>query len=180
MNCYIYNKVNKLIKKYKTREPLELIKALKINLIYLSGTNKLLGMYHYFERNRFIFISENLNFNKNIVLAHELGHDQLHRDYCLDGEQFYESKIFNPTNIFEIEANIFAAHLLIADEDLLKHIKTCNSYTDLASELDVDINLLNIKISEMLKLGTLNQTDLKVNLPDARFLKEYKPQDGNW
>ena len=70
--------------------------------------------------------------------------------------------------------------MLIADDDLLKHIKTCNSYTDLASELAVDTNLLNIKIAEMLKLGTLEQEDLKVTIPDARFLKEYKPQDEDW
>ena len=32
----------------------------------------------------------------------------------------------------------------------------------------------------MLKLGILDQADLKLNIPDARFLKEYKPQDENW
>ena len=142
MNCYIYNKVNKLIKKYKTREPLELIKALKINLIYLSGTNKLLGMYHYFERNRFIFISENLNFNKNIVLAHELGHDQLHREYCKRIKAFSQNNILNPTNIYEKEANIFAAHLLISDDLIYQNLKENTCDYELAGELELDINLL--------------------------------------
>lgn len=31
-------------------------------------------MYHYIQRNRFIFISSNTNFNRNTILAHELGH----------------------------------------------------------------------------------------------------------
>ena len=85
MNRYIYDKVNRLIKKYKTRDPIELIEALNINLVYLPKTEILLGMYHYIQRNRFIFISSNTNFNRKTILAHELGHDQLHRDYCMSG-----------------------------------------------------------------------------------------------
>lgn len=53
MNRYIYDKVNRLIKKYKTRDPIELIEALNINLVYLPKTEILLGMYHYIQRNRF-------------------------------------------------------------------------------------------------------------------------------
>lgn len=52
MNRYIYDKVNRLIKKYKTRDPIELIEALNINLVYLPDTKILLGMYHYIQRNR--------------------------------------------------------------------------------------------------------------------------------
>lgn len=177
---WIYDKVNLLIKEHQTRDPKLLAEELDIKIKYLGDTKSLLGMYKVILKTPYIFIPANLCPIQNTVLAHELGHDQLHREYCLDGGQFYESKIFNPTNIFEIEANIFAAHLLTADEDLLKHIKTCNNYTDLASELDVDTNLLSIKISEMLKLGILDQADLKLTIPDARFLKEYKPQDENW
>ena len=51
MNRYIYDKVNRLIKKYKTRDPIELIEALNINLVYLPETKILLGMYHYIQRN---------------------------------------------------------------------------------------------------------------------------------
>ena len=60
MNRYIYDKVNRLIKKYKTRDPIELIEALNISLVYLPETKILLGMYHYIQRNRFIR-SENAN-----------------------------------------------------------------------------------------------------------------------
>ena len=44
MNRYIYDKVNRLIKKYKTRDPIELIEALNINLVYLPKTEILLGI----------------------------------------------------------------------------------------------------------------------------------------
>ena len=143
MNRYIYDKVNRLIKKYKTRDPIELIEALNINLVYLPETKILLGMYHYIQRNRFIFISSNTNFNRKTILAHELGHDQLHRDYCMSGGAFHDQTVLNPTNKFETEANIFAAHLLISDEDVFDNINDQVCDYEIAGKLGVDINLLN-------------------------------------
>lgn len=55
MNRYIYDKVNRLIKKYKTRDPIELIEALNINLVYLPETKILLGMYHYIHKEQIYF-----------------------------------------------------------------------------------------------------------------------------
>lgn len=112
-NRWIYDKVNRLIKKHRTRDPSELIPAMNIKLEYLHDAKHLLGMYTVIQRNRFIFISDNVGKNKNTILAHELGHDQLHRDHCKDGAFFQENKLFNPTNKLETQANIFAAHLLI-------------------------------------------------------------------
>ncbi len=53
MNRYIYDKVNRLIKKYKTRDPIELIEALNINLVYLPETKILLGMISTWNKNTF-------------------------------------------------------------------------------------------------------------------------------
>lgn len=92
MNRYIYDKVNRPIKKYKTRDPIELIEALNINLVYLPETKILLGMYQYIQINRYIFISSNTNFNRKTILAHELGHDQLHRQYCQSGGAFHDQQ----------------------------------------------------------------------------------------
>ena len=117
---------------------------------------------------------------RKTVLAHELGHDQLHRKECVKGATFHESRIFNPCDRFEIEANIFAAHLLIPDEDVITMIKYSESDRELADELGVDINLLNLKISEMAKMNLLEIDQSKLQLPDSRFLKNYKPRDDDW
>ena len=175
MNRYIYDKVNRLIKKYKTRDPIELIEALNINLVYLPETKILLGMYHYIQRNRFIFISSNTNFNRKTILAHELGHDQLHRDYCVSGGAFHDQTVLNPTNKFETEANIFAAHLLISDEDVFDNINDQVCDYEIAGKLGVDINLLNLKISELAKMGKFNKP-VNVNIPQGDFLKNYRPE----
>ena len=179
INRYIYDKVNRLIKKYKTRDPIELIEALNINLVYLPKTEILLGMYHYIQRNRFIFISSNTNFNRKTILAHELGHDQLHRDYCVSGGAFHDQTVLNPTNKFETEANIFAAHLLISDEDILDNINDQVCDYEIAGQLGVDINLLNLKISELAKMGKFNKL-VNVNIPQGDFLKNYRPEHDDY
>ena len=179
MNRYIYDKVNRLIKKYKTRDPIELIEALNINLVYLPETKILLGMYHYIQRNRFIFISSNTNFNRKTILAHELGHDQLHRDYCMSGGAFHDQTVLNPTNKFETEANIFAAHLLISDEDVFDNINNQVCDYEIAGQLGVDINLLNLKISELAKMGKFNKP-INVNTPQGDFLKNYRPEHDDY
>ena len=179
-NKWIYNKVNSLVKKYQTRDPEKLIKMLNINLLYMNPTNSLLGMYKVILRNRFIFIPNNVGSLKKTVLAHELGHDQLHRKECIKGASFHENRIFNPTNIYEMEANVFAAHLLISDEDIISMIKYAQSDRELAYELGVDINLLNLKISEMAKMNLLDISKDNNFAPDSTFLKDYKPLDDDW
>lgn len=179
-NRWIYEKVNFLVEKYKTRDPDELIKALNIKLKLTKNTKSLLGMYKIILKNRFIFLANNVGSLRKTVLAHEIGHDCLHRKECLKGVSFHESRIFNPINQFEIEANIFAAHLLIPDEDIIAMIKYAKSDRELAAELEVDINLLNLKISEMAKMNLLDLDESRIDKPDSGFLKNYKPMDDDW
>ena len=176
-NRWIYEKVNELVEKYKTRNPEELAKALDINIKYMDETKTLLGMYQVILKNRYIFIPNNLGSLKDTVLAHEIGHDQLHREESLKGVTFHESRVFNPVNVFEIEANIFAAHLLIPDDDLLNMMKYAESDRDLAVGLGVDINLLNLKISELVKLNIIDLKNIFPISPDSGFLKKYKPRN---
>lgn len=180
-NKYIYDKVKSLIKKYKTRDPAKLAEAMNINIYPLNGCKHLLGMYNVIERNRCIFLSTDAGPLKKTILAHELGHDQLHRAHCSNGTAFHENKVFNPTNLYEQEANIFACHLLISDEDVLCSLEQGMRDVELAGMLGVDINLLNLKISEMAKLGLLNGYALNsIDRPKSDFLKDYKPQPDDW
>lgn len=178
-NKWIYDKVEGLTKKYKTRDPEEIIKALGIKVYPIKSPERLLGVYQVILRNRVIFLADNIGELKNIVLAHELGHDQLHRQYCIEGAMFHENKVFNPTNIFEIEANIFAAHLLIPDEDLFKVLESESDDRKMAYQLGVDVNLLNLKISELAKLDKLPKSLNQVEDVKSGFLGDYKPCGGD-
>lgn len=179
-NKEIYDRVAALVKKFKTREPDRLIKDLNIEVLYLKPTKSLLGMYKVILRNRYIFLASNVGSLRKTVLAHELGHDQLHRRECLRGVSFHESRIFNPLNQYEMEANIFAAHLLIPDEAVLGLLRQNESDGELASRLEVDINLLNLKISEMAKMKLLDIEQARLESPDSAFLKRYKPMEDDW
>lgn len=177
INRKIYNLVNQIIKRFHSREPEEVLKGLGIKLLVIGETRNLLGMYKIIERNRFIFLPRNVGGLKRVVLAHEIGHDQLHRKYCLEGATFQENKIFNPTTKYEMEANIFAAHLLIADEEIYALMREDKTEFELLEELGVDINLLNLKISEMAKMKLLPFEEMFSIRPESTFLKKYKPLD---
>ena len=59
---------------------------------------------------------------------------------------FHEVSIFRELNHYEIEANIFAAHLLIDDKEIIRLLENgFVSDRSLADELGVEINLVNLK-----------------------------------
>lgn len=172
---WIYDRVIHLTKKYQTRDPQKLIEALNIEIKLLPATHSLLGMYKVILKKRFIFLASNAGELQTTILAHELGHDQLHRKEVVEGMSFHESKVFSPLNRFEMEANIFACHLLIPDEDVISMLKQEEKEEYFIQKLRVDTNLFNLKISEMAKMGLLQENFLIPETPDASFLKRYKP-----
>jgi Zn-dependent peptidase ImmA (M78 family) len=80
-----------------------------------------IGVYKVIERNRFIFIKEDLcQEMRKIVRLHEIGHDVLHRGKA---KMFQEFNIFDmKKNRMEYEANRFAAEVALPDEKILSYI----------------------------------------------------------
>lgn len=118
-----------LIKKYRTRNPFELSEYLKIKVLYeeLGSIN---GYYNKPLRMKQIHINCNLDDNlKRFTCAHELGHAILHPSASTP---FLRNHTFMSVNKMEIEANMFAATLLIPDEILLEN---CNYTTEQLSRL---------------------------------------------
>lgn len=109
---------NKMVKHYGTRNPFEIIKGLNVILLFvpLDGVR---GFYQYFQRNNIIYINDALPYHEQVlVCAHELGHMLMHKKTNTIFMDTYTQ--FN-TNKCEIEANKFAAELLISDEILLEY-----------------------------------------------------------
>lgn len=124
----IKNLVQKLIKKYGTNNPFEIADALGI-WIYVVPLGNTKGNYVYNKRKKVFFINERLS-EKEILfcIAHELGHALMHTKSNL---YFNNSNTFFNQNRHEIEADTFAAELLISD-DLL------NEYEDFCLEVIAD------------------------------------------
>lgn len=118
--------VNRLIKKYGTRDPFQLADEMGI-VVQFSDMKSLSGLYSLIKRQRVILLNSKLRNDENhkylnAVMAHELGHAILHREnQCY----FFSESTFFLKSKPEIEANTFAAELLISDKDILEH----QSYT---------------------------------------------------
>lgn len=110
----IKRRVENLVNKYGTRNPYKLCKRMKINILYMDLGN-IKGIYKKVVTNKFIAINENLDeFCQKVVLAHELGHAILHHSKEIQTLKDYD--LFPSfSNQLEVEANIFAAELLIDD-----------------------------------------------------------------
>ena len=83
---------------------------------------------------------------KRIVCAHELGHALLHR--TVSSPQF-DFEIFNITNSTEYEANLFAANLLLDEDDIESLIIDGYDIVQIARSLGTNVNLLLLKLQQM-------------------------------
>ena len=116
MRTKIKNCVRKLIKKYGTSDPYQLVKELNVILLYvpLKSVN---GFYNYYKRNHLIYLSDTLSeVECRRVLAHELGHLILH---CKVNAIALSTHTSLGVERYENEADMFASELLISDEDIL-------------------------------------------------------------
>lgn len=156
----IYKDVKKLIAHHGTRDPRVILQDRNVKLIPFKENTKLLGMYKIILRNKFVFYNPYIDERiLNMVFAHELGHDVYHQKYAKDND-FVEYELFNITNTTELEANLFASHLLIDEEELMEHIKEGKCYEELSSLFNVNINLMFFKLNEMYRMGyPINRLD---------------------
>lgn len=176
----IYEDVLNLIKTYKTRDPREILEGRGVHLLPFKEDTKLLGMYKIILESRFIFYNPNVDYRiLNMVFAHELGHDIYHQENAK--ETMVEYELFDIKSEMEIEANIFAAHLLLDENKLMEDIVEGYTYNELASMHDVNANLMIFKLNEMHRMGMPirkegpNQADFfkKIDGKDSKNLRSY-------
>lgn len=110
--------VEQLCKKYKTRNPYELVNEMGIILQYGEGMDNVRGFYLYANRIKLICIGNNMpEYMEKFVVAHELGHAVMHKH---SSAPFLQTTLFSVDKL-EMEANKFATELVITDEVLFEH-----------------------------------------------------------
>lgn len=150
---YIYNLVKDKIDIYNTADPFELCDYYGIYLKYSENLTSLSGMFTIMNDVPVVIINAKLDdVVQWMVCAHELGHFFLHSDIARE-RCLQEFHIFNMRDKIEYEANIFAAHLLINDDEMLDLLKEGRDCFETAKILRVDPNLLNLKLSDMNTMG---------------------------
>lgn len=170
---FIRVKVDRIIKKFDTRDPFDICRNMNIRIHYKDLGTAIKAYYFYQSRIKNIVInSRSGTIVRRILCAHELGHAILHGELAAM-RGFQELELFDATMPAEYEANLFAAELIISDEDLLELLNEQDkSFFSIAKELYVPAELLDFKFR------ILKHKGLRIESPyitQADFLKKDIP-----
>ena len=141
-----------LVKEFGPRDPFAIAKGLGIEILYVPF-EKLKGVYKIINDVGFVFLNENncRQLNK-VVLAHELGHHILHNDFARQ-QAFSDDFLFGENRRKELEANLFAAELLLHDRTVVEEIKGWEDIMRIATITETDQILVAMKCALLIKKG---------------------------
>ena len=168
---YIIRAVDKLVGKYGTRDPYDLCGAMHIVLYRKDLQKKLKGFFFYHSRQKSIVTDSNVNeVLERILIAHELGHAVLHKKIAMM-HGFQEMEMFEGTaRPMEYEANLFAAELLLEDEEVTASLRE-RTFFETARALKVPAALLDFKLITLRAKGE-NFSSVPPLNSKADFLKD--------
>lgn len=136
-----------ILEKYGGRNIFETAENSGAN-VWFRELGGLKGFYICENGERYIVINDELDdVLKKVVCAHEFGHDMLHRELSVGGIR--EGTLFLDTNKTEREANLFAACLLITDEEMLDAASFSADIASVASYLNLPSEIVNYKLNAM-------------------------------
>lgn len=148
----IFEIVEGLKNTYHTSDPFELCDYLGVK-VAIADLGSLKGIYTYIDYVPVIIISSTLKMIPQLlVCGHELGHHVLHSEIAKQGS-LREFTFFNMRDKTEAEANLFLANLNIDDDELDELFREGRSVSEAAQILCYPEQLLNVKISDMLRRG---------------------------
>lgn len=142
----IRERVKSITKKHRSYCPFEIAKAKGIIVLY-ADLGETLGFYFCDSRIKFININQHLSEREQrIVCAHELGHAILHPK---SNTPFMKKHTLLSVDKIEVEANTFAAHLLITDDILQDCYTEQMTMQAIASLHNVPIELVQLKCNKL-------------------------------
>lgn len=124
MNTCAIDMADAVVRRYKTRDPEEIISRRAINLKEIRYCHDLLGYYTVLLNCEYIGINSNCTKAQRVsAMAHELGHALFDRKHASSGQAFQDTYFYSLDNSkAERRANTFAAELLLADDAVLEPI----------------------------------------------------------
>ena len=124
MNTRAIDMADAVVRRYKTRDPEEIISRRATKLKDIRYCHDLLGYYTVVLNCEYIGINTNCtNAQRVSAMAHELGHALFDRKHDSSGQTFQDTYFDSLDNSkAERRANTFAAELLLADDAVLEPI----------------------------------------------------------
>ncbi len=145
---YICSLVQNIRNKYAENNPFKLCEEMGIVTLFAPmGPSPAACKGFFLTQSRIKSITINSDLSEDfqrIICAHELGHAMLHRDRS-GVNAFHDFSFFDSIDRLEYEANIFAAELLLPDDEVLKILNDDLSFFQAASKLYVPAELLDFK-----------------------------------
>jgi len=140
LNTCAIDMADAVVRRYKTRDPEEIISRRAINLKEIRYCHDLLGYYTVLLNCEYIGINSNCtNAQRVSAMAHELGHALFDRKHASSGQAFQDTYFYSLDNSkAERRANTFAAELLLADDAVLEPI---GYYEYAADQKQLEANL---------------------------------------
>lgn len=178
---YICTQVAKLLKKYPGCSLKQILDANHIIVLYQplgNDEDAIKGFYLYNSRKHVITINSDLPENiQRIILAHELGHVVLHRGSGV--KCFHDVTLFDESSLMEKDANLFAAELLMSDEDVLEALNSDCTFFTAAARLNVPAEMLDFKF-RIMKWRGYKMMEAPILAP-SNFLKDIPiPENHDW
>ena len=158
MDNRIFNEVERVIKKYGTRNPFELLDAMGAvtKITHDFHRNGLKGYCAILHRAEYVFINGKLpRAEQKVVAGHEAAHLIIHRPQIMSSpvRAMRDFNLYDNTGRIEREANSFLADFIVSDEDTLDVIKNSYDYFSAARELYMPAPLLAFKLYSMMRRG---------------------------
>lgn len=155
---YILDQVQLLRDRFHTSRPDVIAKELGID-IQQHCLGLLKGYYLVDRKRRYIVLNKKLDESmRQLVCAHELGHDRLHQEIA-GFTVWHERNLFDPRSKAEREANLFAAELLIPDLEIHSLLNQGMSLETISKCLGHPVDLV------LFKIQALRLTGWKIELP---------------
>lgn len=144
----------KTCKKFKTRDPFEILEEMNVIVGETDRYEKLKGYCFMSCQTIYVMVSSFLSEEeKKIVAAHELGHIILHRSQ-LKMAPMKDDVLYNMRDNTEYEANLFAADLILDDKEIADLSKNEDlNYFGLCSCLNSSPELMSFKLYSLIKRG---------------------------
>ncbi|MBQ8093710.1 MAG: ImmA/IrrE family metallo-endopeptidase [Clostridia bacterium] len=105
---------------------------------------------------------------QRVILAHEMGHACLHAELA-EASDFIDLSLYGNNDVCEYEANMFAAEMLLSDEDVLELIQQGLPLDRIAGEMGVPKEMVDYKARILEKKGYPVRPVLYA---DSSFLKD--------
>jgi Zn-dependent peptidase ImmA (M78 family) len=170
---YIFSEVERIVRKYRTRNPFELLGAIGAvtHFSYAYNRDGLKGYSTIVNRVMYAVINGNMGEHEQKVTAgHEAGHLVLHRSVIMSSpvKMMKDFNLFDNSGRYEWEANTFLADFMVSDKAVMEVVSDeGRDYFSAARELYMPPPLFAFKLDSMMKRGY--DVRSPVNL-DSRFL----------